>query len=120
MKSLKKILKSIITTLIIFFSLTLIITILNYFNILNYKIINIIKLLIPIISVFIGGYKIGKNSEKKGWLEGIKFSLIISIILLISTILLEKFKLEYLIYLSVIAISGTLGSMIGIKNKAEK
>ncbi len=117
MKSLKKLLKSILTTLITFFSLSLIITILNYFNMLSYKIINIIKLLIPIVSAFIGGYKIGKNSEKKGWLEGIKFSLIISIFLLILTILLDKFKLEYLIYLSIVAISGTLGSIIGINKK---
>lgn len=117
MKSLKKIIKSILTTIIMFLILTLIITIINYFNLLNYKVINIIKLLVPVISIFIGGYKIGKKSEKKGWLEGIKLSLIISILLLLITLLLNKFKLEYIIYLTIIAMTGTLGSIIGINNK---
>ena len=101
MKSLKKIIKSILTTIIMFLILTLIITIINYFNLLNYKVINIIKLLVPVISIFIGGYKIGKKSEKKGWLEGIKLSLIISILLLLITLLLNKFKLEYIISLKI-------------------
>ena len=117
MKSLKKIIKSIVTTTIIFLLLTIIKTIFNYFNILNYKIINIIKLLIPIISMFFGGFKIGKNSEKKGWLEGIKISLIISIFFLIITLLLNKFKLKYLLYLVIIIVSGVFGSMIGINKK---
>ena len=117
MKSLKKIIKSIVTTIIIFLLLTIITTIFNYFNILNYKIINIIKLLIPIISMFFGGFKIGKNSEKKGWLEGIKISLIISIFFLTITLLLNKFKLKYLLYLVIIIVSGVFGSMIGINKK---
>lgn len=120
MKSFKIIIKTILTSAIIFSILTLIITILNYFNILNYKIINIIKLLIPLISMFIGGYKIGNNSEKKGWLEGIKFSLITSILFLIITIILKKLKLEYLIYLIIITTSTTLGSIIGINKKTKK
>ncbi|MBR3229975.1 MAG: TIGR04086 family membrane protein [Bacilli bacterium] len=117
MKSLKKIIKSTIITTITFIILTIILTAFNYFNLLNYKIINTFKLIIPICSIFIGGYLIGKKSEKKGWLEGIKFSLIISILLFLITILLNKFKLEYLLYLVIIAVSGTLGSIIGINKK---
>ena len=117
MKSLKKIIKSILISLITFFTLTIITTTFNYFNIFNYKIINIFKLLIPLISLFIGGYNIGKKSEKKGWLEGIKYSLITSLFFLLITLMLNKFKLDYLLYLALIIASGTLGSVIGINKK---
>ena len=46
--------------------LTFIITFLNYFNIISDKIISIFKILIPIISLFIGGIQIGKRSKNKG------------------------------------------------------
>ena len=44
MKSIKNILKSSLYMLILFLILSLFITIFNYFNIFNYKVINIIKL----------------------------------------------------------------------------
>lgn len=117
MKSLKKTLKSITTIIIIFIILATLTTIFNYFSILNYKTINIIKIIIPITSIFIGGYQAGKNSEKKGWLEGIKISLIISTIIIIITLILNKFKIEYLLYITILICSCTLGSMIGINKK---
>lgn len=117
MNIIKKIIKSLLITTITFLILTFIITTISYFNLLNYKTINIIKFIIPIISVFIGGIKTGKNSVKKGWLEGIKFSSVIIFILIITTIILKKFKLEYLIYTLIILTSGMLGSMIGINKK---
>lgn len=117
MKSFKKIMISFLTVLLTFFSCILIITIFNYYNLLNYKIINILKILIPIFSMFIGGYRIGKNTEKKGWLEGIKLSFLVSMLLLSVTLILNKFKIEYLLYLIIIIISSTLGSVIGINKK---
>ena len=117
MKTVKKILKSLIIITATFLLLTFITTILNYFNLLNYKIINITKIIIPIISAFIGGINIGKNSIKKGWFEGLKLSISLSAILLIITLLLNKYKIEYLIYILIISISGILGSIIGINKK---
>lgn len=113
----KKLLNSLLITTIIFFSSIIILTIINYFNIINYKVLNIIKLFIPIISIFLGALNIGKKSLKNGWLQGIKLSTIISIILIITTFILKKFKAEYLIYILVLTITGSLGSMIGINKK---
>ena len=48
--------------------LTLIITIFSYFNIMNDKVTSIFKIIIPIISLFVGGFYIGKRSIKKGFL----------------------------------------------------
>ena len=65
--------------------LTLILSIINYFIPIP---TNIIKLLIPIISMFISSIILGKQTKAKAYLEGLKFSsiyLIISIIISIIT-----------------------------------
>ena len=98
---------------------TFIITFFNYFNIISDKIISIFKILIPIISLFIGGIQIGKRSKNKGWLEGLKLGLIFSIFLLIFNFLAfsTSFKLKYLLFYLIIIISSIFGSMIGINRK---
>ena len=99
--------------------LTFIITFFNYFNIISDKIISIFKILIPIISLFIGGIQIGKRSKNKGWLEGLKLGLIFSMFLLIFNFLAfsNSFKLKYLLFYLIIIISSIFGSMIGINRK---
>ena len=106
----------IISTILI---LTFFITFFNYFNIISDKIISIFKILIPIISLFIGGIQIGKRSKNKGWLEGLKLGLIFSIFLLIFNFLAfsTSFKLKYLLFYLIIIISSIFGSMIGINRK---
>ena len=95
---------------------TFIITIFNYFNIISDKIISIFKILIPILSLFIGGFYIGKNSNNKGYLEGLKLGFIFSIFLLIFNFLAvsNSFKFKYLLFYIIIIVSCILGSMIGI------
>ena len=55
---------------------SIIITIFNYFNVINGIVLKIIFLIIPIISIFIGSYRLGKLSNEKGYIEGIKYGLI--------------------------------------------
>ena len=81
MNYLKKLGISIIYILSFILGLTFIFTLLNYVGILNNTTINIIKIIIPIVSMFIGGFIIGKKTGKKGWLEGLKLSLIFLAIL---------------------------------------
>lgn len=106
-------LKSIIYTLCIMIIGMIVTTILNYFNVINGNLFTIIELLIPIISIFIGGYLIGTNSNKKGYIEGIKFSLIwiiLFIIIGISTKCLNVFSfVYYFIIIFISAFSGILG-----------
>lgn len=96
--------------------ITFIITIFNYFNIINNKAISIFKILIPVISLFIGGFYAGKNSSNKGYLEGLKLGMVFSIFLLIFNFLAldNSFKFKYLLFYLIIIISSILGSMIGI------
>lgn len=118
MKKLKKYLKSISYTISIILITIFILTILNYLNIINYKILSILGTITIIISTFIGGTIIGKNTEKKGWIAGISLSLILTTILIIfNLVIIKKLDLTNLIYYSIIIISTTLGSMIGINKK---
>lgn len=100
--------------------LTFILTLFSYFNIIGDKTVSIFKIIIPVISLFIGGFFIGKKSLKKGWLEGLKLSLIFLIILIIFEYLAlnQSFNIKNLLYYIILSISSIFGSIIGInKNK---
>ena len=62
-------LKSFFWSLGIFLSSIIILTIFNYFNILNGTILKVLELFIPLISIFIGSYKLGKTSNQKGYID---------------------------------------------------
>ena len=118
MKYLKNLLNPLIFTISFLIISTFIITILNYFNILNYSLTKYLKFIFTIISFLIGGVKIGNRSIKKKWLEGIKFSSIIIIFMLIISLIIDRFNYKNLIYYFILLIATTIGSMIAKgKNK---
>lgn len=121
MEYLKNIGKSLLYIISIIIISTFLITILNYFNIIGTKTMAILKILIILISMFVGGYLIGKSSKQKGWLEGIKLSGIVIVILVLFKYLglQDKFSLNHLIYYLILIISCTLGSMVGISKKKD-
>ena len=69
MKYLKNIGTSIGISILIGLIILLLITLLSYFNIIGDKIINISKIIIPIIIFLVSGILIGKKSTKKGGLK---------------------------------------------------
>ena len=101
--------------------LTFLTTLLSYFNILSDKVTSIIKIIIPIIAMLIGGFYIGKRSLKKGFLEGLKLGGIFSLILIIFNYLAfdNSFKFKYILFYIILIISSILGSMIGINKKKQ-
>lgn len=101
---------------------TIIITLLNYINILNSTFTTIFKILIPITSMFIGGFIIGKKTKNKGWLEGLKFGIIMIFILFLLNLIIFKQNFEFrnLLYYVILIASTIFGSMIGINKKVEK
>lgn len=117
MKYLKTLSKTLLFTIIFFIFLTLLLTIFNYFNIINYQILNIGKIIIPILTLMFGGLLMGKKASKNGWLEGLKISLIIIIILIIITLIINKFSPKKLTYFLILIISGIFGSILGINTK---
>ena len=101
--------------------LTFILTVFNYFNIISDKIVSIFKIIIPIISLFIGGFYIGKKSNKSGYIQGLKLRLIFSIFIIIFNFLAfdSSFKLKYILFYIILMTTSILGSMIGINRKKE-
>ncbi len=119
MEFLKNSLKSLLYIFSIIIVSTFLVTTLNYFNIIGPKLLTIFKILIILSSMFTGGIIIGKNSKQKGWLEGIKLGLIVTVILVLFKYLglNQKFLITNIIYYIILIISCTLGSMIGINKK---
>lgn len=119
MEFLKNSLKSLLYIFSIIIVSTFLVTTLNYFNIIGPKLLTIFKILIILSSMFTGGIIIGKNSKQKGWLEGIKLGLIVTVILILFKYLglNQKFLITNIIYYIILIISCTLGSMIGINKK---
>lgn len=116
MEYLKKLGKSLLISIIVLLVLTFIMTLLNYINFLKFNLVNILEIIILFITVFSGSFNIGKNSKKKGWLEGIKFGLIFLTILIVFNYLgfNIKFEIKNLLYYLILLASSLLGGMIGI------
>lgn len=116
MKYLKVLGLSLVVILGNIFIATFLMTILNYFNIIESHSVNIIKIIILIISFLMGGIIVGKKALKKGWLEGLKLGVImIFIASLFNYLGLDNsFEFKNLIYYLIILSTTILGSMIGI------
>ncbi len=99
---------------------TFLISLCNYIGFIKGKFLTILKIIIPIASLFVGGYIIGKKAKKKGWLEGLKLSgLFIIFLLLFNYFGLGNVPLlKNIIYYLIIMASCITGSMLGINKKA--
>ena len=118
LKTSAKIIGIMIAGLLLF---TLLITVFNYFNIIGKKTVTIFEIIGPILTLFIGGFLIGKKSQKKGWLEGLKLALFFLVLIILFNYLGLKNHLEMknLIYYLILTITCMFGGMIGI-NKSEQ
>lgn len=97
--------------------LTIIISILNYFIPFNSS---VIKIIIPILSMFISSIILGKNTKELAYIEGIKFSIIYIIIITIIKLLTKtNFDFKTIIIYIALILSSIIGAMIGINQKKE-
>ena len=110
-------LKSFIWSTCIFISSIIILTILNYFNILNSNIIKILELFIPPISIFIGSYKIGRTTNQKGYIEGIKYGGIWITIFLIFNLITKNITIIGILYLLLLILISIFASILGINKR---
>ena len=113
----KKYLKSYGFLLGIIIALTLILSIFNYF--IPFK-ANIIKIIIPIMAIFISAIILGKGMKEKAYLEGIKFAIIfIGLLSIVKLILKDSFNYKTIIMYIALSIASILGAMLGINLKKE-
>ena len=96
------------------FLFSIIINLLYYFDIINNNISKYIKMLLSIISFFIGGLYIGKKSTSKGYMNGLKLSFVMIILFITIGIILNNISFSRIIYYIIVTICITFGSMIGI------
>ena len=88
-----------------------------YFNVINGIVLKIIFLIIPIISIFIGSYRLGKLSNEKGYIEGIKYGLIWVILFAVICLICKVFDWTSIIYYFILFFISILGSILGINKK---
>lgn len=110
-------LKSMVYTLSIILVGTIILTIFNYFNILSGIPHKVIMLFIPIIGLFVGSFKIGKSSNKKGYVEGLKYSAIWIILLIFINLITKNFTVLSIIYYIILLLVSIFASILGINKK---
>lgn len=106
--------------LLIFISLVLGTVLLNtlyYFDILSNNMIKYGKILISILSFFLGGIYLGRNSPNKGYLYGIRLSIIVIIIYIVFGIIFNNITLSRIIFYLIVSFCITFGAMIGINKK---
>lgn len=96
---------------------TILVTILNYFNLVKGLPLGLITLLIPIISIIIGSYKVGKTSNQKGYIEGLKYGVIWIILFVITNLIIKNFHITSIIYYIVILLLSMFSASIGINKK---
>lgn len=110
-----------IKSLILFYGLvlifSLIINLFYYFDIFSNNLVKYIKLFTNIISFFISGIYLGKHSINKGYISGLKLSIIILLISIITCLIMNNFNYYLIIYYIILIICITFGSMIGINKK---
>ena len=116
-KKILKYLKGFLYFFVPFIVLLFIISILYYFDILNNQIIKYFKIIILLLSTLSGGFYIGKQSESKGYLSGLKLSGGIIFLFLIINLIMGGFKWYHLVYYLIIMVTTCIGSMIGINKK---
>ena len=100
--------------------LNIIISIFSYLEIFNLNISKILMIISLIISSLLSGIYLGLRTNQKGYIEGLKLSLIVLIIFTFFNLILRNFNKYTIIYYLIITILIVLGSMIGINKKKSK
>ena len=117
MESLKKYLISTGFTLGAIVIFTLIISVLNYFELLNDSVINILKIVITAISPLIGGVYIGTHSTRNGYQSGIKFGIVFALLCFILALIFKMLSWGFIVLGVIVIAFSMIGSMIGINNR---
>lgn len=95
------------------------VNILNYFDLLSMNTYKVIIVLTTAVSTGVGSYILGKKTDRKGYLEGIKFGIILILLMWIISLLAfdQSFSISSIIYYLIFVITSSIGSMFGINKK---
>lgn len=108
----KKYLKTFIRMTIEVIVVTLILSLLSYFNILSDKIYKYMELLFMVLILYFNGIRLSNTSNKYSFLEGIKIGGVAVITFILLNMIFEhEFNINLLIYYLIIFLLPVLGSM---------
>lgn len=98
---------------------TLLLSILQYFNILSGTVSLILTFIFMIGLFFFFGMQFGKTTDQKGYLEGLKIGAIFSLVVFLLNLFFftSPFKLTRILYYGLLILASVVGSMIGINKK---
>ena len=115
--TIKNYLKGTLIIIICLFISSILVNTFYYFDIISNNSINYLKMILSIFIFFIGGLYIGKKSTTKGYINGLKLSLIIVILYIIMGLIFNNIKISRIIFYIIICTCITFGAMIGINKK---
>ncbi len=118
MEYIKRYMISISISFILVLVFCFLLNVLNYFDVLNKSFYKGLLILFLVISIFIGSYNLGYKSENKGYLNGIIFGFVISVLFIVLSLVLKSdLSLSSAIYYLIIVITSSIGGTIGINKK---
>lgn len=113
----KNYIKTILKYFLIIFIYSIIISILYYTELINYKTLRIISYIVNLLLFGLTGYKIAALERKKGYLNGFLISLILILIFIIISLITSKINFSTLVYYLSLISSGVTGGIIGVSKK---
>lgn len=114
MNYLKKIVKPLLVGFLTMLISLFLFTTLEYIGWISNNTFKVMTTLISILGFLVSGIIFGKRSSKKGWLEGLKLSLIEIFLLIILNLGLNTTDTKNIILYSFILLATTIGSIIGV------
>lgn len=118
MKKYKSILVSVCEFLVALLAYLLVITTLAHFDLISYKTVSVLSFIYMCLLFMFNGFKIGKKSQKRGYLSGLFIgSVNILLVLFLALIFRSMPQMKSLIYFATLLLSSTLGGMFGINFK---
>ena len=97
----------------------LILSLLNYHNLISDSSLAFFQLFFLLFSIFIHSFFLGKKGKKKGYQKGFLYGLLIISFFFLFTLFFSKFHIRNLLYYLLILSTSTFGSMIGISQKKD-
>lgn len=94
---------------------TLLLTLFNYFNIIDNT--SIFKIIIPILSILIGSIYLGMHTKNSGFTKGLELGILVIIFIIIYSTITSKIEFKNILYYFILIITSSLGSAIGINIK---
>lgn len=121
MNKIKKYSKCIGITLGLIITFSFFLNTLNYFNLININIYKILLIIMSSISILTGAYILGKQTQNKGYIEGLKYGIITTLLFYIISFLAfdQNINISNLLYYLIVITISIIGSMIGINKKED-